>query len=282
MVSLSAAPHETETLRLLKDLAGQGNTEAQYLLALEYQDGVEVKPNAAEAEKWLRRAAEGGHAGAQFALGAFYAGYGGEADQYALAVKWYQAAASSGHPEAISRLGALLAKGGRRGPPDLAIPAKDSSKVEAAASPANSSPAEHAMVRESADETVRWSLILSALRGPDAWLVRGFMLENGIAMEKGPEAAAANYRAAAEAGHALGCYHLGLAYAHGKGVPRDRVEACMWLRLAKDRGAVAAEEALARWESELTAEQKVAVLQRLRAHRSGTPQLAGDDPGVRR
>ena len=44
-------------------------------------------------------------------------------------------------------------------------------------------------------------------------------------------------RAKAEKGNTLAQYNLGLAYAEGRGVPVDRLEAFVWLSLARERGA---------------------------------------------
>jgi chromosome segregation ATPase len=44
-------------------------------------------------------------------------------------------------------------------------------------------------------------------------------------------------RAKAEKGNAIAQYNLGLAYAEGRGIPVDRVEAYLWLSLALDNGA---------------------------------------------
>lgn len=44
-------------------------------------------------------------------------------------------------------------------------------------------------------------------------------------------------RAQAEKGNAIAQYNLGLAYASGEAVPRDSIEAYVWLRLATENGA---------------------------------------------
>jgi TPR repeat protein len=57
---------------------------------------------------------------------------------------------------------------------------------------------------------------------------------------RGQEADLAQLRAKAEEGNAIAQSHLGLAYAEGKAVPRDPVEAYVWLRLAADNGGTSA------------------------------------------
>ena len=44
-------------------------------------------------------------------------------------------------------------------------------------------------------------------------------------------------RAKAEKGNAIAQYNLGLAYAEGRGVPADPIEAYAWLSLAMENGA---------------------------------------------
>jgi TPR repeat protein len=56
--------------------------------------------------------------------------------------------------------------------------------------------------------------------------------------------AAAWYRQAAERGHALAQYRLGLMYANGQGVPHDAAEALTWIRRAAEGGAAAAQHNL--------------------------------------
>ena len=56
-------------MTLLSPLAANGNPDAQYRLAVMFQNGLGHVKNAAEAYKWMRAAAEQGHALAQHGLG---------------------------------------------------------------------------------------------------------------------------------------------------------------------------------------------------------------------
>jgi len=57
------------------------------------------------------------------------------------------------------------------------------------------------------------------------------------AYEKGDYATALmEFRVLAEQGDAIAQYNLGLMYANGRGVPRDYVQARMWLNLAAAQG----------------------------------------------
>ena len=99
-------------------------------------------------------------------------------------------------------------------------------------------------------ETMRWSVLLSGLRGADAYLARGLVLEYGVGVNRDLPAAAANYRLAAERGHALAQFRLGLLLAAGRGVKKDLSEAVGWLEKAARQGVVEAGEELIRYKAE--------------------------------
>lgn len=86
---------DEEYLRRLKDLAEQGDTEAQIRLG-------NVAEDVAEAMKWYRLAAEKGNVEAQFRLGELYS---------VEAVEWYRKAAEQGHASAQNNLGACYLSG---------------------------------------------------------------------------------------------------------------------------------------------------------------------------
>ncbi len=134
-------------LRWYRQQAEAGDAEAQFMLALQYEEGVRGgEPDIGEALRWYRAAAENGHALAQFRLALLlqaqsHAGARAEAvrwltaaaeqgladAQYNLAIalemgigtdrdeagaiRWYRAAAEQGMPAAMYNLGGLLATG---------------------------------------------------------------------------------------------------------------------------------------------------------------------------
>jgi TPR repeat protein len=63
-----------------------------------------------------------------------------------------------------------------------------------------------------------------------------FQLGRAYVIAKNYEAAAKQYRNAAELGHALAQNNLGGLYASGKGVPHDDVQAAAWVRKAAEQG----------------------------------------------
>ena len=95
--------------------AEQGDAEAQFQLAVIYQNGRLVPQDQPQAREWLLKAAERGHVKAMFNLGVTYGdGLGVPVDD-AEAFKWYQAAANEGDPRAHFNLGMFYIAG--RGTP---------------------------------------------------------------------------------------------------------------------------------------------------------------------
>lgn len=107
-----------EAHALLRPLAEQGVARAQFRMAVMYQRGRGVEPNAELAQEWarkslpnLRRAAEAGEAWAQSDLGTLYEqGFVLDKDE-AEAVRWYRRAATQGYAGAQTNLGVMYAQG---------------------------------------------------------------------------------------------------------------------------------------------------------------------------
>jgi uncharacterized protein len=83
-------------LRLLRELADQGNDRAQFKLGGMYDDGRGVAQNDAEALKWYRLAADQGYGNAQYNLGLMYGKGQGVPQNYLEAAKWFGKAAEQG------------------------------------------------------------------------------------------------------------------------------------------------------------------------------------------
>jgi TPR repeat protein len=98
-------------LRQLLPLAAQGNTNAQYVLGMMYDDGLGVPPDSREAVRWYTKAAEEGNAWAQYNLGAKYTAGNGVPLSYQEAAKWTAKAAAQGHAGAERSLGVMYANG---------------------------------------------------------------------------------------------------------------------------------------------------------------------------
>ncbi len=100
-----------EVMRLWEAAAEQGLAEAQFNLALTYQQGEGVDVNFKKAVEWFEKAAEQGDAHAQCNLGImYYDGHGVDVN-YKKAVQWYEKAAEQGHVNAQKNLGLMYGEG---------------------------------------------------------------------------------------------------------------------------------------------------------------------------
>lgn len=234
---IDRSPAEAE--KWLSRAAGAGSVEAQAALgALQAASGDQDK--LAEAAKWLLTAADRGNAEAMQNLGALYREHPGMSGDPLAALRWYVQAATAGQPAAaravaelyargqgVARDGALALHWYRRAAELGDAPAKLLfGRVEAVTQAVTADPdqalawwraeaekgdigaalalavreAKKRSPQEAPEETARWSLLLSGLRGADALMVRGFLLEHGIAVNRDLVAAEENYRRAAELG----------------------------------------------------------------------------------
>jgi regulator of replication initiation timing len=91
---------------------------------------------------------------------------------------------------------------------------------------------------------------------------------------KAEEADPGLLRAKAEKGNVLAQYNLGLAYAEGRGIPQDLVEAYVWLRLATDNGGTGT--ALGGVLHQMSIEQIAAGRLRLEELRRTLPAVVAD------
>ena len=90
----------------------EGNTDAQFYLALMYEKGAGVPRNPNKAFKWYTLAAEQGSAEAMFKLGVYhYDGSGGAAKDAEKAMAWFGDAAGQGIVGAQFNVGLMHAKG---------------------------------------------------------------------------------------------------------------------------------------------------------------------------
>ena len=98
-------------LRTLRDLAEQGNSQAQNLLGVMHSQGRGVTKDEVEASRWYRKAAEQGLARAQNNLGTMYRDGRGVGRDDAVAVSWFRKAAEQGYPPGQTNLGYMYANG---------------------------------------------------------------------------------------------------------------------------------------------------------------------------
>jgi TPR repeat protein len=98
-------------LKLIRPLAEQGNTGAQYNLATMYYNGDGTRRDYAEAMNWFRRAAQKGDIDAERYLGFMNAEGQGVSRNDAEAFRWYALAADQGDADAANNLGVLYTDG---------------------------------------------------------------------------------------------------------------------------------------------------------------------------
>ena len=185
-------------LKLWRPLAEQGDAEAQRSLGETYDLGRGTATDEAQATLWYRKAAEQGSAGAQYRLGMTYI-YGRKStpDNIAIGLSWFEKAAYQGDVNAQRTLGELHEFG------DFGIPR------------------DHA-------QSVAW--FRKAAKQGD---LRAMLRLIGSSTSAGDYAEALVWsRKLAELGYSSGQYNLGVMYAEGLGVPKDRTQALAWLQKA--------------------------------------------------
>jgi TPR repeat protein len=94
-------------LKLLRPLVDKGDVDAQFMLALMYDNGTGVAQDYKEAARLWGLAAAQGHASAQYNLGVMYDKGQGVVQDYKEAARLYGLAAAQGEALAQSNLGVM-------------------------------------------------------------------------------------------------------------------------------------------------------------------------------
>jgi TPR repeat protein len=96
-----------QSFQLNQSKANQGDTNAQFNLALLYYHGVGTPQDSKQAVYWYTKAAEQGHVQAQYELGKLYLFSGDDEvpQDYKQSVYWHTKAAEQGHILAQNNLG---------------------------------------------------------------------------------------------------------------------------------------------------------------------------------
>lgn len=199
------ADEAAEAVKWLQAAAEQGRTDAMVALAALHQREGAAVFDQAEALRRYAQAAEAGHAGAARTLAEMHVQGRGVARDLLRGLEWYRRAAELGDTEAKFILGRIEAvTQAVRADPEKALAwwRAEAEKGDAGAALALELLAAEPRAATDDDpaETVRWSLLLSGLRGAEAHQVRGYMLENGIAVNRDLAAAITSYRKAAALG----------------------------------------------------------------------------------
>lgn len=102
--------------------ANDGDANAQFLLGLKYERGVDLPADSAKAVRWYGKAAKQGHAEAQFMLASLYARGDGVPTDMPQSVDLYRKAAVQGLSAAQYNLGVAYLNGSGISPnPELAL-----------------------------------------------------------------------------------------------------------------------------------------------------------------
>jgi len=122
LISISAgclvygAPNRPdEDLRLLRQMAGDGDAGAQLQLGIDYRDGrLGLRRDPATGLGWLLRSAQNGNAYAEDTIGSMYANGIGTARNPAMARYWWKIGMKNGNRDARVHLAEFLMQSGNR------------------------------------------------------------------------------------------------------------------------------------------------------------------------
>jgi TPR repeat protein len=235
---IGVSKDQSKALEYTRMAAEKGYPPAELQLGSYYGRGFGVAKDIQEAILWYRRAADHGFALAQFAMGGFYEAGTGVPRDMDQAVFWYKKAADQGDPAAQCELGVLY--------------------YDNLVGDTNQAP--------NLTEAVKW-LKMAADQG-----YIGAMNNLGLAYCSGfgglpndPATGAKYLRQAANHGNAKAQANLGEMYRTARGVPKDLVQAYVWLRLAADGGSVDGKHSAPEVDELLTPAQKERAEEMIRA-----------------
>lgn len=205
-------------------LAGQGNPDALFNLAILAEDGLGEATDIAKAEALYVASANAGGSKAQYRLGMLYSGGGPLPKDLARARLYFGQAAQNGDDEAAARLAALDR------------PTRPLSEFEQAE-----------MLASSGRHTEAARLYQHAADAGNhkAGTRLAWMYEAGRGVERNLDEAARRFRMSAEAGDAEAQYAIAVMYRTGKGMPEDHERSLEWMRRAAAQHYPAARAALA-------------------------------------
>ena len=110
-MQLLEAGQTEQAIEIWRPLAKSGNADAQFGLAVIYNDAIGVPQDYIEANYWFLRAAEQGYAPAQYNLGNAYKNGTGMTPDASLAVIWWRKSAEQGFGPAQYNLGTAYIEG---------------------------------------------------------------------------------------------------------------------------------------------------------------------------
>ncbi len=199
-VSAASAQQESFDADALQQMAGRGNSDAQFELGVRLLGGEGLPKDVAEAIEWLRKAAMQQHPGAMNAMGTLCEEGMGVPKDEKKAIEWYEKSAKLGFPLAQMNLSESYENG------------RGVTKDEILA--------------------VEWLQKAASQNFPQAQAMYAWKLEHGQGISKNSVEAASWYLKAAQQGLVAAQTHLAYMYYTGAGVPLDYRRAEAWYRFA--------------------------------------------------
>ena len=203
----------TIALRWFRLSAEQGSINSQYTLGLLYESSDRVKPDRVEAIRWFHEAAIQNHGKANLKLGHIYNQMDEGNRDLLMAFDHFQTAAEQGIADAQYEIG-LMYDFGHIKPKDLEIATFWYQKA---------AEQEHTHAKNRLES-------INAVKSVDG----SDIPFDGINEEVRDRVK--SLRQSANAGCSLSAFALGCLYADGVDVPKDVIEAVIWLQMASDRG----------------------------------------------
>lgn len=206
-------------------LAGLGNSDALFNLAILAEDGLGEPKNIKKAESLYVAAANAGGFKAQYRLGMLYSGDNPEFPKdLEKARRYLNLAAAGGDKDAAVRLASL-------DQPDRPVSEYEQAELLASSGKHQDAAAIYTRLSQQGNTSARTRL---------AW-----MYEAGRGVERNLDKAAELFMASAREGDAEAQYAIAVMYRTGLGQPKDRTESLKWLKQSASQKYPAAIAALA-------------------------------------
>lgn len=224
-------------------LAEEGDYRAQYYLGYLYLNGYGVQKDAKKAVSYLEKSIKQNYDLAQSLMAYMYFEGNGVRQDKKKAISLYQQAAAQGNSSALLNLGVAYYKGDgvekniqrameyflKVSPQDQPVVATYLGDI-------------YLNNKEYADPIKAFEQYVTAAKAGDiaSYDVLARMYQNGLGTATDVDRAIDFYKYAAAKNYAPAQYNLGVIYANGDGIPRDKFRAYAWFSLAADQQMEAA------------------------------------------
>ena len=215
--------HYDEARHIWETLAGLGNADALFNLAILAEDGLGEAKDLSKALQLYATAANAGGFKSQYRLGMLYSSGGPLAIDLSKARLYLSQAAAHGDKDAVARLAAL-------DQPSRAMTPFEEAEILASQGQHTQAAALYQRASDQGNTTARTRL---------AW-----MHEAGRGVTRDLDQAASLFLQAAQAGEAEAQFALAVMYRTGRGQPKDRAEFLTWMQRAADQNYPAAQAAM--------------------------------------